>query len=125
MVGIVVVSHSEKIANGISELALQISPKANIKSAGGIENGKFGTSTKKIKDAINSVYSKDGVVITVDIGSTIINTEKAIKDFGDEVKILDCPLVEGTIVAAVEAGIGSDINRIISETTKVKKMVKY
>ena len=43
-VSIVVVSHSEKIADGAAELAAQMAPDVLVLTAGGTTDGRIGTS---------------------------------------------------------------------------------
>lgn len=43
MVGIVIVSHSCKAAEGAAELALQMAPSAPVAAAGGLPDGGIGT----------------------------------------------------------------------------------
>ena len=59
MVGIVVVSHSQKLAEGVVELASLMAPEAPMKAAGGMDDGGFGTSFEKITEAVEEVYSED------------------------------------------------------------------
>lgn len=112
MVGIVVISHSEKIAEGLVEMALQMAPNAPIRAAGGTNDGRIGTDIGKISEAIKSVYSNDGVVILFDLGSAYMNAEMAIDFLEDDIdkekiEIIDSALVEGVITASVESSIGS------------------
>lgn len=46
MVGFVIVSHSETLANGVVELTKRW-PTAYIRAAGGLDGGGFGTSYEK------------------------------------------------------------------------------
>ncbi len=117
MVGIVVISHSEKIAEGLVEMALQMAPNAPIIAAGGTSDGRIGTDIEKISEAIKSVYSKDGVLILFDLGSAYMNAEMAIDFLVDDidiekVEIIDSALVEGIITASVESSIGSSRKNI-------------
>ncbi len=127
MVGIVLVSHSSNIVNGLKELAAQMAPTVPIVTAGGTNDGGIGTSMEKIMEGIESVYSKDGVLIMFDLGSAYMNAEMAIEcldeDKKDNVKIIDAALVEGTITAAVESSIGKSIKEI-EETLKPMKLGK-
>ena len=78
MVGIVIVSHSKELANAIVNYTKIMAANANVASAGGMEDGGFGTSYEKIKSAIDSVYSDDGVIVLMDLALT------AIKSYLDE-----------------------------------------
>jgi len=116
MVGIVIVSHSQKLAEGVVEVAQMMSPNVLIKAAGGLEEGALGTSYDKIKNAVESVYSDDGVIVLADMGSAIMTAEMVLEDLDRElVKLIDCPLVEGAVVAAVESAGGRTLNEIIEK----------
>lgn len=126
MVGIVIVSHSRKLADGVVELAKMMTSNAPVAAAGGLEDGSLGTSYEKISAAIESVYSADGVAILVDMGSAVMTTEMVLEDLErDNVKMLDCPLVEGAVLAAVESAGGislDDLAKRIDEIRTTKKL---
>lgn len=125
-VGIVVVSHSSKIAEGISELANEMVPNSKIAFAGGDKDDNIGTDLNKIMAAIEEVQSSAGVVVLVDLGSAIMATQMAIETLGaDNVKIVDAPILEGAIFAAIEASVGSDLNRIVEVLEKSKVEPKF
>ena len=127
MVGIVVVSHSQKIAEGAMELAKQMAPEARIAAAGGMEDGSIGTDVSKIITAIESVSEGDGVVILVDLGSAVMSSEMAIEMLPDisQVKIIDAPIVEGTIFSSVEASIGSSFDEVVEVLAGAKAYKKF
>ncbi|ACD51037.1 PTS-dependent dihydroxyacetone kinase phosphotransferase subunit DhaM [Clostridium botulinum] len=116
MVGIVIVSHSNFIAKGVKEVALQMAPEVLIVDAGGTSDGRIGTDISKITSAIESVYSDSGVLVLFDLGSAFMNTEMAIEFLDDnireKVEIIDAPLVEGAITAAVEASMDKSLAEI-------------
>lgn len=123
MVGIVIVSHSAKIAEGIKELALEMARDfEGLYCAAGLEDGTIGTDAVRIMEAIEAADSGDGVVVLGDLGSGIISAETAIDmlDGAVKVRIADAPIVEGAIVAAIEASIGSDFEHVIEETEKTR-----
>ena len=127
MVGIVVVSHSQKVAEGAKELALQMAADAKIAAAGGLQDGSIGTDMEKITNAINEVMSDDGVIMLVDMGSAIMTSEMAIEmsDNPEKIKIVDTPVVEGTIFGAVEASIGSSMEQIMDVSAQAKTQPKF
>ena len=127
MVGIVIVSHSQKIAEGAKELALQMAPDAPIAAAGGMADGGIGTDMDKILNAIESVMSPDGVIMLVDLGSAIMTSECAIEECSDHdaVEIVDAPVVESAIFGAVEASIGSSKENIIKTLLDAKTQPKF
>ncbi|WP_369793435.1 dihydroxyacetone kinase phosphoryl donor subunit DhaM [Selenomonas sp. FC4001] len=125
LVGIVIVSHSEKLAAGVVEIAKMMAPNAPLVAAGGLDDGGLGTSYSKISDAIDEVYSDDGVAVLMDMGSAVMTTEIVIEDKDDsKVRMLDCPLVEGAVLAAVESIGGITLDELavkIKESYNVRK----
>ena len=127
MVGIVVVSHSQKVAEGAAELAHQMASDAKIAAAGGMADGSIGTDLEKITAGIEEVMSDDGVIVLMDMGSAIMTTEMAIEMSSDpeKIKMVDAPVVEGTIFGAVEASIGSSVEHLEEVLKQVKEQVKF
>ena len=125
MVGIVVVSHSQCLAEGAVELAKLMAGNARIAAAGGLEDGTPGTSFEKIITAIESVYSEDGVAVLMDMGSAVMTTEMVIESLGyDNVFMLDGPVVEGAIVAALEASLGTPAEELQSKVDEARAAKK-
>ena len=113
MVGIVIVSHSQKLAEGVVEISRMMAHDAPIVPAGGLDDGNLGTSYDKIQNAVESVYSADGVIVLVDMGSAVMTTEMVLEDLArDNVKMIDCPLVKGAVSAAVESACGRTLSEI-------------
>jgi len=117
-VGIVVVSHSDRIAVGTVELATQMAPTTRVVAAGGLDDGTLGTSFEKISAAIAVADDGGGAVILCDLGSAILTAETAL-DFLDDsqrqrVVIADAPIVEGTVAAAVAAETGGSIADVVA-----------
>lgn len=113
MVGIVIVSHSAHLAESVIEMAAVMAQDTPMAAAGGLEDGSFGTSFEKITAAIDSVYSDDGVLVLMDLGSAVMTTEMVLEMMPDRrVEMVDCPLVEGAIVAAIQAAGGADFEGI-------------
>lgn len=125
MVGIVIVSHSQKLAEGVVEISKMMAADAPIAAAGGLEDGELGTSYEKICAAVEEVYSADGVIILMDMGSAVMTTEIVLEDLDKpNVKMIDCPLVEGAVLAAVESVGGRSLEEIaerIEESRTTKK----
>ncbi|MCB5273003.1 Protein-lysine deacetylase [Arthrobacter sp. SO5] len=108
-VGLVVVSHSEKIAEGAVELAAQMAPDVLIVPAGGTDDGRIGTSLEKIMAALERANGADGAVVLTDLGSAVMTAEAAMEFLADAGPVLlaDAPLVEGLVAAAVAAQTGA------------------
>lgn len=128
MIGLVIISHSEKLAEGTAELTKEMAKDVPIAFAGGTDDGRLGSNIEKIKDAIEGVYSDDGVVILFDLGSSVMTAEMAIESLDDKkrknIHIVDAPIVEGSIIAAIEISVGKTINDVL-EIMKQYKLNKY
>ena len=126
MVGIVIVSHSQRLAEGVVEIAKMMAPEARIAAAGGLEDGTTGTSFDRILAACEAVDAGDGVAVLMDMGSAVMTTEMVVEALEDHaVRMLDAPLVEGAVLAAVEAQAGTSLDGIeakIYEARDVKKL---
>ena len=111
MVGFVIVSHSENLAKSVVELTSIMAPNARIAPAGGMDGGGFGTSF--------------GVLVLVDLGSAVMTTEMVIEMFeGKKVEMVDCPLVEGAVVATIDSVGGmsfGDIRTALAGVGRAKK----
>lgn len=128
MVGIVIVSHSKLIAEGIFELAKQMTGENHaMVIAGGMEDGSIGTDAIKIQNAILDANRGSGVAIMVDLGSAVLSAEMAIELLDDSeinIKIADGPIVEGTIGAAVQASIGGSLYEVIEAAEMARNILK-
>lgn len=130
MVGLVLVSHSAKLADGVKDLAEGMTGGAvKIAAAGGGPEGSLGTSAEIIGAAIDTVYHPDGVLVLMDLGSAVMSAEVAVESLDPEragrVLLSNAPLVEGAVVAAVEASIGKslvEIEAAANETWQMKKV---
>lgn len=116
-VGVVFVSHSDQIANGLLDLARQMAKNAPLAAAGGTDDGRIGTSFDKVSAAIAAVDQGVGVVMLCDLGSAILTAETAL-DFLDDtvrerVRIVDAPLVEGGVAASVSSEGGGTLLDVV------------
>ena len=116
MVGFVIVSHSQTLADGVVELTKMMADGVPIRAAGGLEDGGFGTSYEKIANAIEEIYSDDGVIVLMDMGLEAMPERKLI--------LADCPLVEGAVAATVSAIAGSSLEEIMDELPDVRELKK-
>src|SRR3954471_14706086 len=115
-VGLVIVSHSAKLAEGVVELAREMGGEdVAIEAAGGMADppGAIGTDAMVVMEAIERASSPDGVLVLMDLGSAVMSAEMAVEMAGDGVRtvlVADAPLVEGAVAAAATArgGLGLD-----------------
>ena len=117
LVGMVFVSHSAKLAEGVVELAAQMGgPDLRLVAVGGAPDGSLGTDPDRIASAIRSADSGAGVLVVCDLGSAILATEAAIETLDPElaarVRVSGGPFVEGAVIAAVQASIGQSLDDV-------------
>ncbi|MEL3907063.1 MAG: phosphoenolpyruvate--protein phosphotransferase [Treponema sp.] len=122
MIGIVLVSHSFELANGAEVLSRAMAgPEVRIAAAGGLDtpDKAVGTDPMRILEAIEQVYSDDGVLIFADMGSALLSADFAIQmleeDKQPHVIISDAPFIEGAVCAAVQARLNTPLPLILQE----------
>ena len=126
MVGIVLVSHSEKLVNGVLDFCRLMAKECPIAVAGGTSDGGYGTDYEKIKEAVSSVMSPEGVLIIMDLGSSVMTAEMVLDEFDpDKVMMADCPMVEEAVAATVEAEGGSDLLTVRQAAEEVREVSKF
>lgn len=129
MVGIVIVSHSQKLAEGVVEVAKMMAKNAVVVAAGGLDDGSLGTSYEKISQAAQEAYSEDGMIVLMDMGSAVMTAEMVLEDFDEEkrqhIVMIDAPLVEGAVVAAVSASCNTPLKDIIEEIKESRNSSKW
>jgi PTS hybrid protein len=115
LVGIVVVSHSAELARGVAELAGQVAgPDVHIETAGGGPQGTLGTDDGLVRDAIRRADGGDGVVILGDLGSAILTIRHVLeRQSNGHAQLVDAPLVEGAVAAAVISSTGSSLEDVV------------
>ncbi len=126
-VGLVVVSHSPAIADGTAELAGQMAgPDVRIVPAGGLEDGSLGTDAVRIADAVRAADAGSGVVIVADLGSAVLSVETALELLEDpsRVRLSRGPIVEGAIMAAVQASIGATLDETLAAAEDARNLEK-
>ncbi|WP_353116954.1 phosphoenolpyruvate--protein phosphotransferase [Nitratidesulfovibrio sp.] len=122
MVGIVVVTHSAVLGQGVKELAEQMTQgRVPLAVAGGIDDPEhpIGTDPMRVMAAIEAVQQGDGVVVLMDLGSALMSAETALDllppEVAAQVRLCPAPLVEGVMAAAVQASIGADLDTVLRE----------
>jgi dihydroxyacetone kinase phosphotransfer subunit len=106
VVGIVVVSHSSELAEGLAALAGQMAgPEVRIEPAGGLPDGGLGTDEDRVRTAIRAADQGEGVVVLGDLGSAILTVRHVLQrhNGNGSVRLVDAPIVEGAVAAAVTA----------------------
>jgi phosphoenolpyruvate-protein phosphotransferase/dihydroxyacetone kinase phosphotransfer subunit len=123
LIGIVIVSHSETLANGVVALAREMaSDELRIEAAGGLNDSDpthptLGTDAERVRVAIEAASAGgDGVLVLMDLGSALMSAEFAAEMVdGVEVVLSDAPLVEGAVAAAAAASGGASLAEVAAE----------
>jgi phosphoenolpyruvate---glycerone phosphotransferase subunit DhaM len=122
LVGIVLVSHSEQMVNGLREILRQVATEdVAVEVAGGTDDGRIGTSYERTAGAVSRADRGAGVVVLTDLGSAVLTARTVLADRPDARAVLvDAPFVEGAVAAAVIAGTGADLDTVISAATEAR-----
>src|SRR5690606_22362777 len=107
-IALVVVSHSERLSQGLLDIVRQMTEnRVTLAGCGGDGRGGLGARVCDIRSAIDSVWRPEGVLVLVDLGGSEIKTELAISELAphkrSNVQIAAAPLVEGAVMAATAA----------------------
>jgi dihydroxyacetone kinase phosphotransfer subunit len=127
---ILVVSHSAEAARGIVAIASQMAgERVGIAACGGTDDGELGTSVPSILSALEGLLeTSDGVLVIPDLGSAVLAARTAKDLLGERagrVLIADGPVLEGTLMASVEASVGAGLDRlaaVVDETRGLRKL---
>lgn len=118
-VGMVVVSHSKYIAQGVIELISEVAKDVSITYVGGTEDGGIGTSFDQVRAVVDQ-NDKDTLLAFFDLGSAKMNLEM-VADFSDkEIIINSVPIVEGAYTAAALLQAGANLDSIETQLEELK-----
>ncbi|NEE01638.1 dihydroxyacetone kinase phosphoryl donor subunit DhaM [Phytoactinopolyspora halotolerans] len=134
-VGIVLVSHSAALARATADVAGALSgPDVLLEPAGGTDDGGMGTSIELIRSAVTKADAGDGVLILMDMGSSVLTAKTLQADLEDAdleedggeptVRLADAPFVEGAVAAAVLASTGADLEAVAQSAEQAWSMRK-
>ena len=128
MIAIVVVSHSARLASGLADLLVQMQPGVPVRAAGGAPGGGIGTNAGKIHRALLEVDNPDGTLVFVDLGSAVMSTEVALERLTPgqrkHVLVSDAPLVEGAVLAVVNASLGLSLAEVAAAAQDARQFPK-
>ena len=111
-VGLVLVSHSTGLVEGLAELVGQVAgPGVTIQAIGGTVDGSLGTDPDRVLEAMQAAAQAPGAVVLMDLGSSVLAVNAALEDLSAEQRawlaVVDAPLVEGAVAAGVLASTGA------------------
>lgn len=123
-VGIVIVSHSLKVAEGTADMVREmVGREVPLAWCGGNTDGGLGTSVQAIMDAVDRAWSEAGVALLVDLGGAETNSEMAIEMIGEpraqKIVICNAPIVEGAVMAATEASGGASLRDVVATANEL------
>ena len=129
--GLVLISHSGTLVEGLRDMVAQVAgDDVPVATAGGTEDGRLGTSAPNITAAIRAVLDggADQALVLLDLGSAALSLELALEDLPGadraRVHVSEAPLVEGAILAAVQASVGAGIDEVASAAAGAATMAK-
>ena len=128
MVGIVLVSHSAALAGGLAEIVGQVAgEEVRVESAGGSSDGRLGTSGDRVEAALRRADTGAGVVVLVDLGSSVLVVRHILEGLGANgmVRMVDAPMVEGAIAAAVVASGGASVAEVAAAAESARNASKF
>jgi phosphoenolpyruvate---glycerone phosphotransferase subunit DhaM len=127
VVGIVIVSHSRDIAAGTAALAGQMAgEEVRIEAAGGAPDGGLGTDSTLVEAAIAAAEQGDGLIVLGDLGSAILTVRAVLEELGanGSVRLVDAPLVEGAVAAAVVSSAGRPLGEVAAAAEEARAIPK-
>lgn len=129
MIALLVISHSAEVARGICSIAAQMAgPSVPLEGCGGTEEGALGTSVPAILEAMERLMARsEGLVVVPDLGSAVLAARTAremIEGGTERIVIADGPVLEGTVLAAVEASVGAGLERVASVVGEARNLKK-
>ncbi|CFQ93422.1 dihydroxyacetone kinase phosphoryl donor subunit DhaM [Streptococcus agalactiae] len=117
-IGIIVVSHSKNIAQGVVDLISEVAKDVSITYVGGTEDGEIGTSFDQVQQIVEQ-NDKKTLLAFFDLGSAKMNLE-LVADFSEKNIIINSvPVVEGAYPAAALLQAGADLDSIQSQLAEL------
>lgn len=117
-IGIIVVSHSKNIAQGVVDLISEVAKDVSITYVDGTEDGEIGTSFDQVQQIVEQ-NDKKTLLAFFDLGSAKMNLE-LVADFSEKNIIINSvPVVEGAYTAAALLQAGADLDSIQSQLAEL------
>ena len=128
---LVLVSHSKSLAEGLRDMVVQVAGESvRVAAAGGTADGRLGTNAEAIGDTLRATLadSGDGVLVLLDLGSAWLSVEMALEELSDteraRILVSEAPLVEGAVLAAVQASVGGTLSEVAAAAAGAASMSK-
>ncbi|MGH8867679.1 MAG: dihydroxyacetone kinase phosphoryl donor subunit DhaM [Actinomycetes bacterium] len=126
MVGVVLVSHSPRLAAGVAELLDQlVGDTVRVRCAAGTSDGRLGTSVDLVVQAVRDADAGQGVVLLPDLGSAVMACRLALEEADpDRTVLVDAPFVEGAVAAVVTASTGAELGAVVTAAEQARVAAK-
>jgi PTS hybrid protein len=126
LVGIVVVSHSAELVRGLASLVREVAgPEVAVEAAGGDCDAHLAPDESLVSRAIAAADSGDGAVVLGDLGSSFLVAKQVLHQRRNgEVRLVDAPLVEGAVAAAISASTGATLNEVSRAAEETRGALK-
>ena len=128
---LVLVSHSKSLAEGLRDMVVQVAgDSVHVAAAGGTADGRLGTNAEAIADTLRAILadSGDGILVLLDLGSAWLSVEMALEELSDaeraRIQVSEAPLVEGAVLAAVQASVGGTLSEVAAAAAGAASMSK-
>ncbi|WP_436777791.1 dihydroxyacetone kinase phosphoryl donor subunit DhaM [Yinghuangia sp. YIM S09857] len=126
LVGLVLVSHSRTLAEGLRELVGQVGGgEVAVAVAAGGPDGGLGTSPERVAAALREADGGAGVVVLPDLGSAVLTVRALLlEEAWPGIRLADAPFVEGAVAAAVTAATGADLEAVAAAAEEARDVRK-
>jgi len=135
LVSLVLISHSRAIGEGLRDMVAQVAgPDVRVAVAAGTEDGRLGTSAPLITEAIRWALADgpagpvEGALVLLDLGSAALSLDLALEELSDaeraRTRVSEAPLVEGAVLAAVQASVGASLDDAFAAAADAASMTK-
>jgi PTS hybrid protein len=129
LVSLVLVSHSRTLVEGLGEMVAQVAgSEVRVALAGGTDDDRLGTSAPRIAAALRDARGPDGTLVLLDLGSAALSLEIALDELEPDhralVRVSEGPLVEGAVLAAVQASVGASLDEVATAAAAAATMTK-
>ena len=116
--GLILVSHSGTLVDGLRDMVAQVAgADVPVATAGGTEDGRLGTSAPRIAEAVRFVL--DRAALSLELALEDLTTTDR-----QRVRVTEAPLVEGAVLAAVQASVGATTAEVVAAAESAATMPK-
>jgi dihydroxyacetone kinase DhaKLM complex PTS-EIIA-like component DhaM len=129
VVSLVLVSHSGPLLVALRQMIDDsVGRGPAVELAGGTDDGRFGTSLRRVSAALTAADSPDGTVVVYDSGSAWLTISFAVDGLApvhrQRVAVSDAPLVEGALAAAARAAQDAQLAEVLDAAANALRSEK-